>query len=54
MYDAEEEAWRELARKQEQQRLDEALERFINDYKPEASPSLIRVAFEAGWRAAKQ
>jgi hypothetical protein len=54
MYDAEEEAWRELARKQEQQRLDEALERFINDYKPEASPSLIRVAFEAGWRAAKE
>ena len=54
MYDAEEEAWRELARKQDQQRLDEALERFINDYKPEASPSLIRVAFEAGWRAAKE
>lgn len=54
MYDAEEEAWRELARRQEQQRLDEALQRFMQEYKPEASPTLIRVAFEAGWRAAKE
>lgn len=54
MYDAEEEAWKELARRKEQQRLDEALEKFMHEYKPEASPTLIRVAFEAGWKAAKE
>lgn len=54
MYDAEEEAWKELARRKEQQRLDEALERFMHEYKPEASPTLIKVAFEAGWKAAKE
>lgn len=54
MYDAEEEAWRELARRQEQQRIDEALQRWMEQTKPEASPKLIREAFLAGWRAAKE
>lgn len=54
MYDAEEEAWREAMRLQERRIIDEALQRFIEDYQPEASPTIIRLAFEAGWRAAKQ
>jgi len=54
MYDAEEEAWKELARRKEKQRLDEAFERFMHEHKPEASPAVIKAAFQAGWEAAKE
>jgi hypothetical protein len=51
MYDAEEEAWKDLARQQDLQRMDEAFRRYMEQNKPEASPSLVREAFAAGWRA---
>jgi hypothetical protein len=54
MYEAEEEAWRELARKQDLKKMDEAFHQYLLDCKPEASPMALKEAFSAGWRSAKE
>ena len=51
MYDSEEEAWRDLEKRKERERFEDAFAEFMDRCKPEASPAVVRLAFEAGWLA---